>query len=270
MKLFKTMGLCVVGVLAFSAMALAGSASATPSVLHLLLVCAKAKGGDYTSKACTPASKVEGTGKYELESAVGQKATSKSKTSTLYSYIPQSESEPWKGGTVVGTIVCKKSAGTDEVTGPMTLSGDINFEDCASEGKKCTSPGNTTGDIKTNLLSGNIWLEKGKVVAVTSPASGEIDAEFNCEGLSVVTYGNAVGEVTGDIESASKSAKVTLTVNPKTGEPGISFAEEGPEQGEETLNLLTSHITPPGVTLPSGENTTQELKGSSAIGIYKR
>jgi hypothetical protein len=269
MKLFNSMGLCVLAVLAFSAMA-AASASATPITLHELALCVKQAKGRYTAKTCAPSSEVEGTGKYERVSAVGDKGTSKSKTSTLYSYIPKSESEPWKGGTVVGTVVCKKSAGTSEVTGPMTLSGDINFEDCSSEGKKCTSPGNTTGDIKTTLLSANIWLEKGKVVGVTSPASGEIDAEFNCEGLSVTTYGNAVGEVTGDIESASKSAKDTLTVNPATGEPGISFAEEGPEEGEETLNLLTSHITPPGVTLPSGENTIQELKSSGAIGIFKR
>jgi hypothetical protein len=272
MKRIRIMGLCALAVFAFSAVA-AATASAAPVLLHEFALCVKAAKvgktyvGHYTAKGCAgPA--VETGGKYERASAIGDKGTSKSKTSTLYSYIPKSEAEPWTGGTVVGTVSCKKSAGVTEVISAMSESSKINFEDCTSEGKKCTSPSNTVGDIATNLLTATLQLEAGKVVSVATPAAGPEapDAEFNCEGLAVVTLGSSIGELSGNVEKASKTSKDTLTVNSKTGEPGISFYE-GPESGEQNLALLLSHITPPGITLPSGENTTQELKGGE-IGVF--
>jgi hypothetical protein len=286
MKRIKVMGLCLVAVFAVS-VATAASASARPFILHLFALCVKAAKegktyiGHFTAKTCTPASKVLSGGKYELASAVGDKGTSKSKTSTLYSYIPANEAEPWKGGTVVGTVVCKKSAGTTEIVNNEQILTTIKFEDCSSEGKKCTnvkyqgSETPTSGDILTYPLIATLRLEEGKLVSRSEPQKGvsynteELDASFNCEGLAVQTKGDAVGEITGDVESASKDSKDTLTVNPKTGEPGISFTEEGKEgeEGKQELALLVSKITPPGVNLPGGENTTQELKGG-AIGVY--
>jgi hypothetical protein len=288
MKRIKIMGLCVVAVFALSAMAASSASAALPNViLHLFALCVKATktgktyNGHFSAKTCAPSSKVATNGKYELASAVGDKGTSKSKTSTLYSYIPKSESEPWTGGTVVGTVVCKKSAGTTEIINNEQILTSIKFEDCSSEGKKCTnvkyqgSETPTTGDILTYPLIATLRLYKGKVVSRSEPQPGvsynteNLDASFNCEGLAVETSGDAVGEITGDIESANKDSKDTLTVNPATGEPGISFTEEGKEgeEGKDTLALLVSKITPPGVNLPGGENTTQELKGG-AIGVY--
>jgi hypothetical protein len=284
MKRIKIMGLALVAVFAFSAMAVA-SASATPVVQHLFQLCVKAKkvgkvySGNYTGSKCTQATFVATNGKYTLVSAVGDKTTSKSATSTLYSYIPASETEPWTGGTVVGTVVCKKSAGTGTITSNALLLSVINFETCTSEGKKCTSPGNTKGDIKTFPLSAELKLsdtESGPLlVSVATPQSGlaenpnNYDAEFNCEGLEVKTSGSSIGMLTGNEGSASKTSTDTLTVNPATGEPGISFYLAGAEgeEGKQELALLVSKITPPGINLPGGENTTQDLKGGN-IGIY--
>jgi hypothetical protein len=259
MKRISMVGLCLVAAFAFSAMAVS-SASASV-VLHLYEECVKEKGAPL-EKGC---GKAGGKGGYKLVSAVGQKFTTKSKTGTLYSYIPANEKEPWAGGTVVGTVVCKKSKGEGEITSPMLSTSVITFEDCTSEGKKCTGGGAATGDIKTNPLSTQPELWEGHVILATAPAGETPSASFNCEGLEVVTFGSAIGKAEGNVGVASKKAHDNLVVNPKNGAPEFAFYEG--ESGAE-LDILVSKITPPGVELPSAENVDTELKGKTEVGIF--
>jgi hypothetical protein len=274
MRRIKTMGLCFVTALALSALAEA-SASAKPYVAHLFLECAKASpkdSGQYTSKACTPASKVETGGAYELGSAVGEEFTSKAKTTTIYGYIPSSETERWKGGSVILVLTCKKSAGSGEIVSSTSSTWTFTLEDCSFEGKKCTSAGEVSGDVETFPLRAVIRLEQGKVVSVATPVAGPEAplADANCEGISEQSYGAVIGEVTADIESASGDSKETLTADSSSGAPGLAFYEEGVEgeEGKQTLALVETHFTPPDVTLPLGINMTQEFKSKNAVGIY--
>ncbi len=278
MKRISMVGLCLVAVFAFSAMA---ATSAFAVLLHLYMVCGKKKGGNYSSKECTPGSKVAGTGKYELEEVAGQEFTSKSKTSTLYSYIPAKEAEPLAGGAVVGTVVCKKSKGSGKYVNAMLSTSTITFEDCTTEGKKCTGvTDKTVGDITTFLLSTTPVLWAGKVLMLTyaAAAKGATEKEtlekaestpsaaFNCEGLEVVTTNTAIGTLEGSVEAATKKAHINLKVNPATGAAEDVFFE-GEEVGPYQAFLLST-ITPPGVTLPSGENTDQEIKGKTPVGVF--
>jgi hypothetical protein len=263
-----------------------------PALLHLYLECAKAPKegkvytGRFTSKECTLASEVETGGKYLLKTPSGKGAAFKtsSGTSTLDSYIPEKEPEVLAGGTVVGTVVCKKSKGSGTIVNSMLSTATINFEDCESSKEKCTG-GPKAGDILTKELSTEPVLgPNGESLLLTYAAAARTEgaaepqlkvlekaattptAEFKCGEKSVVTYNDALGLQLGALEVATKSGTNELKVNAKGGQEHVFFLQ--PEvEGEIYQAFLASFINPPGVTLPSGETTTQKLKGG-VIGIY--
>jgi hypothetical protein len=284
MKRIKIMGLCVVALFAFSAMA----ATSAFAELHLYLECGKAPkvgktySGDYTSKECTLASKVETGGKYLLKTPSGKGAAFKTSSgvSTLDSYIPGekplTEGNALEGGTVVGTVVCKKSKGSGTIDSVTLSTVTINFEDCESSKEKCTG-GPKAGDILTNELSTTpvlglsgeslLWTyaaAAGRPTQLETEEASEVTptAEFKCGEKSVVTYGGALGLQLGALETATKAATSELKVNAMGGQEHVFFI--GDEVGQA---FLVSFITPPGILLPSGETTTQKLKGG-VIGIY--
>jgi hypothetical protein len=268
MKSIKMVGLCLVAVFAMSAFA-AASANAELGSLEYI-TCFKVskanKGkGKFNEKLCATASKggakegeYEGGGSWELLKK--KTFTGKNGVSTLDSYIPSNEATPWTGGTVVGKVVCKKAKSAGQITGRMTSTVVVTFETCTTEGKKCTSAGAPkVGDIVTNQLLSTIVMTEGKTAALVkgNNEAGE-SAAFACEGLEVETFGSLNGINTGNTEKYSATSTQTFTVNAEGGQEH-PFTEEAPE----TPDFLVSHITPPGILLPSGENTTSTLKGEA-------
>jgi hypothetical protein len=271
MRRIKMMGLCLVAVFAIAAVAVSSASAALPEYK----VCAKAEkvgkvyNGKYNDKLCT-SENGKSEGKYELkgwEAAKKFALKGKNGVSTLDSYIPESESEPWKGGTVAGVVTCKSGKSAGEITGPKTATITVEFKTCTSEGHKCTSPGQKAGVIKTKLLSatlGYINKEAKTVGSDVEAADKGVSAEFSCEVLEIVTVGSVIGVNSGNINKISKEGTQTFNVNAKGGQE-VVFGEfpENPITGP--AHFLLSKITPPGVTLPSGEKTTSVLKGEAEM-----
>ncbi len=273
MRRIKMMGLCLVAVVALTAVAVSSASAALPE----FKVCAKAAKsgkaytGHYTDKVCSvKASEKEisegKTNKYELEGWEAAKKKGfkgKNGTSTLTSYIPENEKTPWTGGSPVGVVTCKSGGSVGEVTGPKTETVTVEFKTCTSEGKKCTSTnGAKSGTIKTEPLTATIGYIEGGVGADVEATNHKLSAEFTCEGLAIKTTGSVIGVVTGNVNKISKESTQTFAANEKHGQ-AVVFGEfpENPETGP--AHFLLSNITPPGVTLPSTEVTTSVLKGEA-------
>lgn len=268
MRRIKMMGLCLVAAVALTAVAVSSASAALPEYQ----VCAKvAKNaekkytGKFSDKLCST-SEPKGEGKYELESWEAAKKKGfkgKNGVSTLDSYIPENEATPWTGGTVVGTVSCKSGKSEGEITGPKTSTVTVEFKTCTSEGKKCTSEGQKAGVIKTKLLNATLgFIEPGVVGSDVEAADKGVSAAFNCEGLEIVTVGSVIGVNSGNVNKVSKEGTQTFNVNAKGGQE-VVFGEFPENEITGPAHFLLSKITPPGVTLPSGEKTTSTLKGEA-------
>ncbi len=267
MRRIKMMGLCLVAVVALAAVAVSSASAALPEYQ----VCAKAAKvgktytGKFSDKNCSVA-EPKGEGKYELESWEAAKKKGfkgKNGVSTLDSYIPENEATPWTGGTVVGVVSCKSGKSEGEITGAKTSTVTVEFKTCTSEGKKCTSAGQKAGVIKTKLLNATLgYIEPGVVGSDVEAADKGVSAAFNCEGLEVVTIGSVIGVNSGNVNKVSKEGVQTFNVNAKGGQE-VVFGEFPENEITGPAHFLLSKITPPGVTLPSGEKTTSTLKGEN-------
>jgi hypothetical protein len=259
MRRFKIVGLCLIAVFAVTAFASSAASAALPE----FKVCAKAvkvgkttPTGEFSDKSCTV--KAAG-GKYLLESGLGKKTAIKTKSKAAILETPGA-----------GTVECKSSksggntAGTKEETGVI-----VEFKTCTSIGKKCNSPGAKAGTIKTNALHGVLgYLSKSPLkvgIALSPEKSGAFDAEFNCEGLGVQTFGTVIGQVTGDINVISKASVLTLAA-PKEGQQEFTNFEGG-AKGEDELKTefnLGSGFGPPG-GLSSSQKVISEVKGEALM-----
>ncbi len=272
MKRIRIVGLCLVAVFALSAVAATGASAETLE----FKTCVKAKpkeSGKFNDKACSVASKGgKKEGDYELgawNAGKTTKFTGKNGVSTLDSYIPSSEAEPWAGGTVVGEVTCKNSKSAGIGTGPKTEEVTVTFAACSTEGKKCTSDqkGEKIGDITTNPLTATlVWGAESAnpEVLIESKAGKEAaSAEFNCEGLKVATVRSPVlGVPSGNINKISKESKQAFKVTETGGQEQVFYSATYKGALEEPA-FLASFIEPPGVVLPSGENTSSTLKGEA-------
>jgi hypothetical protein len=268
MKRIRIVGLCLVAVFAMSAIASA-SASAEELSYKTCIKAVPKESGKFNDKACTVASKGgKKEGDYELGAwNAGKKTTftGKNGVSTLDSYIPENEATPWTGGTVVGAVTCKSGKSAGSITGPKTGSVKVEFKTCTSEGKKCTSAGAKAGTIDTKPLTTTLaWAasETPTVVQDVEATGGGASAEFNCEGLAVVTVGDVLGVASKDVNTISKEGTQTFAVNAKGGQD-VPFYWNTFGEAEPHISILVSLITPPGIELPSGENTVSTLKGEA-------
>jgi hypothetical protein len=265
MRRIKMMGLCLVAVLALAAVAVSSASAALPEYK----TCVKAPKvgkttptGEFSDKNCSVAA---AGGKYQLGSwseAKKQGFKGKNGVSTLDSYIPENEATPWTGGTVVGVVQCKSGKSAGEITGPKTSTVTVEFKTCSSEGKKCTSSGQKAGTIKTALLKATLGNISGGVGSDVESVSGGPSAEFDCEGLKIVTNGSVIGVNSGNVNKFSKEGVQTFAVNAKGGQQ-VVFGEFPPSPVTGEAHFLVSEITPPGVTLPSGQSTVSTLKGEN-------
>jgi hypothetical protein len=250
MTRIRLAGLCLVAVLAISAVTTAASASAMGNPEYV--VCVKAKGGHFSDKACS-ISAPEGTGKYELapvSSAKKKALKGKSGVSNFTFYIPETGR--------VGEVSCgKKNVKVGETTSSGTTTYHLTLGGCTSSGKTCASAGSKKGIIETGTISGNLVLVSGSPlkVGILIGEPGATLIEFNCEGLEVKITGSVIGEITGNINTISKTYTYTFAVN-AAGENLIQAAEGGPP------NVLLATITGVG-TVPVGFSSTVTVKGEA-------
>jgi hypothetical protein len=255
MRRIRTVGLCLVAVFAFSALALTSTASAgtykwcrsqkhgpyTESrcrthampnkgkyILNPVEPCVPTKKGAYLNSTCTVKAKPH-AGHYEKTTLRG--FTSTSGESRLFS--------PSLGS---GQFRCRASTDVGEITGPKTDVDRITFTGCEFEGLECESigpdstPSHAPGVIITNLLHSKLFDNPEKLPLTTwepqiEPAIGEVwnelesaehypyIDEFNCDG----EYGEVVvaARVLGWIAGAYTSASVNMMTKTTSIEFGL-------------------------------------------------
>lgn len=101
-------------------------------------------------------------------------------------------------------ISCTSDSDTGEITGPKSVSNvSVTFKGCSTTVFKfaCTSSGQASGVIKTNLLKGEIgYLNKSKKevgLELEPETSGGFFAEFECAGIvSIKVRGHVIGKIT--------------------------------------------------------------------------
>ncbi len=154
MKRIRMIGLCLVAVFAFSAVA-AASALAAPEFVKCVKASPK-NTGEFTEKNCTTKASPAKTGKYEAASAVGTTFTGKIKASTF---------DMRNGSNAIEyTVACKKGKDTGTIEASNYAFITFEFED------KCTAthgavkeacPTITTGLIVGLLVPSAMQLEEG-------------------------------------------------------------------------------------------------------------
>jgi len=209
MKRMTITGLCVAAALATAGVACASASAELPEYM----VCGKATQvgkeykGQYTTKECSEASKVQTGGKFELEKGFGKKVTFSAKSGK--SILASAE--------VPEVMECASTSSTGELTGAKEVKNVvITSLGCEAGGFKCTSAGARPGQIITNPLRGELGYIAGK--GTSTPTVGLLlvqektayAAEFDCEELLVRTQGPLIAEVTGDINTISTESVDTF------------------------------------------------------------
>lgn len=274
MKRIQLVGLCIVALFAFSAMA-AASASAAPEYGQ----CKTVKKGKYTNSGCTTTGK-----KAKKEWFPGRPANCEKVKKGKYTN-PECTTEGKKGkyektacSPNCAVITAKGGAafleaesgikiecatnGSEggEILSATEADGKAVYTGCHIEalgGVKCTSAGAATGEIKTNELRATPEEKGGKVWVNYTAKNGGYLAEFACEVVSIRVSGNAAGKVTGGVNEMS--VKSTQT-----------FARS--IEGIEGQNLTSESNTGKGFEKPekSWQNQTTEFESHATGGMEIR
>lgn len=209
MRPIKIAGLCLVAVLALSAVVVASaSANAQPEFWKCVKVAknpsTKKYEGEYMNKTCTEkatgAQKAEGKkNKYELATAAATEFTAgKSKKTVLHAQGLGGKKE---------VITCKKdkSKGVFEETFIEGLT--YTLEGCSNEAKKaCESEGASAGTIETTDAALLEWLNaEGTEPGMATRPFGE----FECNGEKFEVGGYLIGTVA----ETSKGVTATFKLN---------------------------------------------------------
>jgi hypothetical protein len=233
-------------------------------------VCTKApkgahgRAGEFADAGCSVVSETH-TGKYELaswEALRSKRFTGLSGELDLGVYVPEDESEPWKGGNIVGVIECKSGKSSGEITGPKTSALVLQLKMCTFEGKKCTTPGSLRGTIATNLLDATLGYISGGVGTDFEPADGGLYAEFNCEGSRISLGGSVIALDRGDVNKISTEGTQTLGSSSRCGQE-VVFGEFPENATTGAAHYLFGTVTPPGTSLPWCEELAMSFKSKA-------
>jgi hypothetical protein len=261
-KSIRTIGLCLIAVFAIGAVA-AASASAAESPTFKSCVKGTKVGktyiGHYTSKECTPASKVETGGKYELAEVEGVPVTVKGKATTL---------------TLKGKVVkCKKAKGTGEIIGAEAEFLTVTFEGCGINGNKkepCTTTGHTAGTIVTDEMIGEPkWINAAETqTGLVTFGLGFEFAVFDCGSGPLKLKSIVVSTATTTKKGVTSAYKV---VSGK--QENRAFWQEGEEQTSfgETLPFFLYTTPHEEEEEPKIEEATIESTlelGSKGVGLF--
>jgi hypothetical protein len=297
MKRIRIMGLCLVAVFAFTAVAAASASAAGPEYMTCqkvskvtvkYKVTKEVKGkpvesekekaiveGKYASKYCSgtelapePGVYYPGPeGKYELGSYSLAKTTAYKVSggpSELYNWAPTE-----KGGKTEGVVSCTSNKGVGSQLNATQGVVTVEYKGCSTEkGALPCASGSKKGVITTDLMATQLvalYPEGQDGVLVASAAGGENPlATFKCGPVTIETKGAALGTIAGDIGTISKEAKDTFAVT--TPEEGIQdfmaiYTEAGPLTG------ITLHSTVTGY--PGKEETFPIYSGQEGIATNK-
>jgi hypothetical protein len=143
--------------------------------------------------------------------------------------------------TVTGVKVTCKTAtnsGTIPANGANAVrEATVTFTGCEADGFKCKTAGAAAGEVRTNLLKGQLGylgaVESGKVGVDLVPEAGELLAEISCAGgfAKARLRGGLIGEI-APLNVATK--EFSLTFEQAGGKPEWSkiFLEEPFESGK--------------------------------------
>jgi len=217
MRRIKIAGLCLVAVMAMSAV-LAGSASAANPEYGRCLKVTPKKLTNYDSSKCIKlASEDPGTeaeklakGNYQWTTTIVKKGFTAALKPTTIATLET------KAGT---KVTCTGLGAIGEYTGLTTVkTSKTDFTGCESGGIKCNTSGAGTGVIKVKNLEGELGVitkgtpsTKDKIGNVLWPEGGTATSgtefvEFACGGLTVKVKNSVISPVT------SNAMKLTATV----------------------------------------------------------
>jgi hypothetical protein len=242
MKRIRIVGLCLVAALALVAIASASASAQTAEYGQ----CLAKKKGNYSDAACGKS--LPKKGKYEWYPGQPKTCIAKKKGNWANSSctVPKPkkgkfEKEPGSKFTtssgpgslespvLSGPVVCKKSTGTGEITGAKTGVVSTLFEECESSLEKCTSSGQSVGNILTppnhiELIanpetrfdyynSTNVGPVAGHAWAIFTPEPPHTySGEFACGVAGEVRTFNEVGGETSAVNTMSNSGKTEFAL----------------------------------------------------------
>ncbi len=256
MRRFKSAGLCLVAVLALTAVMASG---AQAGQIDKCVKIGKSGGvykGHYLDKYCkTHASAEEqATGgtrnKYEWQASA-----------VTIPFTSEGGASHWKGA--AGEFACDHVADTGEyLPGGVKDTDRLTFTGCKIRPIElaCTSYGAAEGEIKTNELAstfidhgekgpggkepaaGEVWEQEAAAGITTDPVFGMGSwlASFECGGAPLALSGS----ISGVVEAAYVNAKLKAGKAGKKGKPGKpTFKEAFTENGAEQ-DLQTTFVNP--------------------------
>lgn len=260
MKRINTIGLCLVAVLAFTALAAAsasaegGPEGAVPGFGKCVKVAKNAEKkytGAYGEKECKTKATPAETGKYELELVNSGTFTDKSKTTTLTTTTT-------KG--VAVTVVCKKDKSLGELIYENEVVKDtITFEKCAGPGGKTDKCGNVGPEtIETATLEGlPVWLNEARTEAGVLLIGETGFAKFKCGSEEVEIKGFVEGSAT---LGGKKGPTITFALNGSKEQALKSFYLGGPAG---PFNLYTE--PKPGEEVETTLQSVEAMTGPGAL-----
>lgn len=232
MRSIRIVGLCLVAVFAFSAVAAASAMAEGQPTFNECKKLEKVGGkytGTYTNKECTteatPTEKTEGKkNKYELVAASGT-FTGKSKATKIVAKSTTGVTEE---------ITCAKDTVTIEIFPPSGFVEKVTLSKCKnSKGEPCQNAGSE--EIQVEGDGELYWINAGETVPGTVVA---MPVAFNCGGTATVEI---VGTfLVSTVENnGTKGFKIVSAVNGSGEQADRALFIEGEEIGGEYMHLNT-------------------------------
>lgn len=226
MKQIRITALCIVAMLAISAVGAASASAVFKEEAPEVGRCIKLTGGKFKDSGCKTAAKETSEQKFEWYPGFGPNGKGEEKLiepgKRTYKSVSK-EATVIRLETVKGEgVTCKKQTSEGELTGAKTNRNfNIVFTGCESAGLSCisTNPKATNkGEILVKDLLGVIGVyKKGETVAKDKlandfvPASGEILTEFECSGLKLVVKGEVMVPIKTNAMASTQTVKFTAS-----------------------------------------------------------
>lgn len=150
-------------------------------------------------------------------------------------------------------ITCKKATGSGEITGVKTDKSKVTFEECTGPlGVKCTSSGQSSGNIATEINSELVWLSKASLKAGEKLALAK-ELSITCSIVKLTVQGSTLCPVE---PVNTKTTTFKLVCKQTAGKQ--EFTEYETESGEK-IKAITLTKKGSGSFEESGLQATETL-----------